>query len=425
VSIKQGKYKFAVIAGTLIWALPCPALANSELKTLCSTPAKPGQEQGMKAENCKAAQDAQKGADTNSALYKVWGGVAAVCTTTCAQSLGGAAPNATLCTGSSLAGAGTEAAYTKNFMSAVGPAAATGQSYVTSQQAANNGAQQGAQNQRDLSPCFSAATATQSAMTKYSSMKSNEKTVASSIQSVKDAKSTTDTPSIDSGGQKPELSAAEAGDSSGGDGSQSGNSFSGTSPEEACSRAKSTRSTSDTIQCAALSDPTLPRFVAQPQFQNEFKKSTGMNFADFVASDDSPAKPITAAAGNTSGAGSAAKLASLLERGDNAGHGPASPEYELASTYSGGGSGNGGGSGSEDAALGEMLAGLMAQLNPEAAEDAKRVEGVKAVIFANKSRSPASVAEDKALNIFDRVTYRYYFIGQRILAEGSAGGGKL
>jgi hypothetical protein len=60
-----------------------------------------------------------------------------------------------------------------------------------------------------------------------------------------------------------------------------------------------------------------------------------------------------------------------------------------------------------------MMAGLMGQLMPKTGE--KPSSGIGAVIFANQRRGPASVAEDKTLNIFDRVTYRYYFVSKKMM----------
>ena len=66
------------------------------------------------------------------------------------------------------------------------------------------------------------------------------------------------------------------------------------------------------------------------------------------------------------------------------------------------------------AVVGQMMAGLMDQMNPNKKKDEKTT-GVSAVIFANQTRSPAAVVEDKTLSIFDRVTYRYYYVGRRIV----------
>jgi hypothetical protein len=43
--------------------------------------------------------------------------------------------------------------------------------------------------------------------------------------------------------------------------------------------------------------------------------------------------------------------------------------------------------------------------------------GVSAVILANQNRAPAAVTEDRTLSIFDRVTYRYYFVVRQSRVE--------
>jgi hypothetical protein len=66
-----------------------------------------------------------------------------------------------------------------------------------------------------------------------------------------------------------------------------------------------------------------------------------------------------------------------------------------------------------------MMAGLQNLLNPNKEED-KSQAGLKAVIFANQRRSPASLSEDSSLSIFDRITYRYHYVGRRIFSETGA-----
>jgi hypothetical protein len=86
--------------------------------------------------------------------------------------------------------------------------------------------------------------------------------------------------------------------------------------------------------------------------------------------------------------------------------------------YSSGGGGGGRAPSSDDADLNGMMAAMMQQFAPKTGEEQDPNNGINMVIFANKSQPAAAVAENPSLSIFDRITYRYYFVGQKILTEG-------
>ncbi len=88
---------------------------------------------------------------------------------------------------------------------------------------------------------------------------------------------------------------------------------------------------------------------------------------------------------------------------------------ESAAMYAGGGGGGGGSAEEAGPDMAAMMQGMMDQLNPNAKKKDAPTTGVNAVIFANQNRTPAAVAEDRKLSIFDRVTYRYYYVGRRIV----------
>ena len=170
------------------------------------------------------------------------------------------------------------------------------------------------------------------------------------------------------------------------------------------------------MQCAVASDPSLPGFVKDPKFPKEFKKDTGQDLANFLTKNDSPTALMGSAMSNGFNPTQAGKLANALsEMERNVG---ASGTEVPSAIYASGGGGAGNGGGGEDpmAGMQDMMAGLMDQLNPNKKKEEQK-SGVSAVIFANQTRSPASVAEDKKLSIFDRVTYRYYFVGKRIVTD--------
>ncbi len=71
--------------------------------------------------------------------------------------------------------------------------------------------------------------------------------------------------------------------------------------------------------------------------------------------------------------------------------------------------------------LAAMMQGMFGQIMGQGGAGGEKAQsGVMSVHFAmqKKGRAPASVAEERGLNIFDRVTYRYYFVGHRMMAGG-------
>lgn len=382
----------------------------------------------QKLQYCQAAKSAQDGANADSATYKVWGAVAVVCTHACTATMSGLPTNEYLCTGASVSGGATDAAVSKNFSNALtglgGASAGLAANQANRANQANQADQasqpnaaatQGAEpakKKADIGACVSAAAAAQQSVAKYKSMQNNNDTVNSnlasinSIQSPTQAGATADT-SAPQQGSGAGGSSASGGDTGGG-GLAAGGGASSSGP---CAQPSSP---GVTMQCAIASDRNLPAFVGNPNFAKEFQKDAGLPLNDFLSKDGSPAPMM--AAGMTHGLNPAqsAKLdAALSDLAQNTDAAPS--ELVAQGMYSSGGGGGGGGEGEDPAAqMGAMVQDLMDKMNPNKKKE-EQTTGVSAVIFANQTRSPAAVAEDRKLSIFDRITYRYYFVGRRIV----------
>ena len=81
----------------------------------------------------------------------------------------------------------------------------------------------------------------------------------------------------------------------------------------------------------------------------------------------------------------------------------------------GSGGGGGGDSGSSDAGpdFNGMMAGLMAQLVPQ--DEQVPPPGFSAADVAQMRRPQTQVSEDRTLSIFARISYRYFYVGKRVL----------
>ena len=268
---------------------------------------------------------------------------------------------------------------------------------------------------RDLGACLAAGTAATQSVAKYKSMQSNNDVVQSNLSSIHSITSPTQEGAT-ADGFVPQHggdlnSAAATGGDTGGSGLAGGGGATGSNP---CG---SPSSANAVMQCAIASSRNLPGFVGNANFPSEFQKDAGIPLSDFLSHNAAAAPMMAAGMSRGLPPDQGAKVDAALN--DLAQNTEAAPSDYVASTYVGGGGGGGSDTGDDSAAqMGAMMQGLMDKLNPGNKKDDTGT-GVSAVIFANQNRSPAAVAEDRKLSIFDRVTYRYYFVGRRIvLGEG-------
>lgn len=370
----------------------------------------------QKRSYCKAAKEAKNAAGTHRTLMGVWGGVAAVCTVACLNpgALYGAHLPA-VCMGSSAAVSVTDAVMTKNYVSAIsglaGPAA--GLLLNGTDKAATQAAPKAIN--LNLGACLSAATATFSAFMKYRSAQSEDSSYQQNLTSARDVESSAATvsgslsaSSSSGGGVKSSSATTQAATPPSVISSSSGGSSS-VSSSSGCSSAQSggASGSAAAVQCAAALDPTLPSAVRSAQFQNDFRTvSGGMELGDFVAQQarsDSPSGAMVSAMSGALDAATQSRLGVLMSSYQSRvlQGGVSGTEYAQ---------GGGGGGGTQSPALSpeELMQGILKQLKPTQKEEDRMDPQVKAVIFAaNRTRNPASLAEDSSLNLFARVTYRY------------------
>jgi hypothetical protein len=391
--------------------------------------------QGQISQYCDSAQSSTQGTDVDSALYKVWGGVATICTAACVSS-SPPGTSATACKYSDRAGAGTDALATKNYASAL-TGIATGQ--VTSQaskamgggqQSANNGSngtqgqnsqngQTGQKPQSRMTSCMNAATSTMQAVSKYKSAKSSSQAAAANTTAANQLASK-DTATGNDPNEKASGATAGGLGSEPGRGLAEGQSGATASSASICATASATGSAAATIQCAVANDPTLPSYVATPQFLNDFKKASGTDFSNFGS--DPEQDPTTAigqaASGGLDGNTATQVAVAMRSLGSNS---PQAPSEVAAYTPSGGGAPAAAAPSSDDGDMVKVAQALMEQMQAgqKGDQQAAAPSGIQAVAVANQTRSPASVLEDKTLSIFDRVTYRYLYTTKVLGMENS------
>jgi hypothetical protein len=378
----------------------------------------------QKLNYCQAAQGASSAAGADSAMWKVWAGVGTVCTYACVASFTGLPTSEYICMGVTLAGGLADAFATKNFVSALTAIGGVGAGYIANQ-TINKASDSAGPNappkaQKDIGACLNAGIAAVQVYAKHSAMKNDEDSVRANLDS---AKKLTDSAAAAVNGtfnaQNQAATATGTGNANGGGTTThlasdiSGNSnFNASS---ACAQARNTSNPAVIMSCAVASDRNLPGFVSSPKFAKEIQKDSGTSLADFLGKGGTPTSLMGQAMSNGMSPNQAGKLAAALSQlennvGNYEGSGPA---------YAGGG-GGAARPGEGDESMTQMMSTLMDQLHPGGKPGEEKKVGVSAVAFANQTRSPASVVNDKTLNIFDRVTYRYYYVGRRLVL-GEAG----
>lgn len=397
---------------------PTPGAANADIVQ-------------QKLQYCQAAKSASDGADADSALWKVWAAVGVVCTYACVASFVGGPTSQYLCMGVSLAGGVTDAIVTKNFtsaMMAVGGVAAgfaVNSAVNGGKEVAKEGVKEAPKKQdKDIGACLNAAMAALQAFMKYKSMQDSESTEQTNLASAKGLQAPTGT-TADGAASYQAATGGGVGTSgtSGNGGVANGNiagssTLVGNTSNSSCAGLRSGSSSGSAIvQCATASDTTLPGFVNGSKFPEEFQKDSGKSLASFLAGNGPPGPQMTGASTNGMSASQSATIASAI---DGVAQSVGNSEYAAVYAGSGGGGGGAGEDGGSDMAA--LAQSLMDQMNPNGKKKEAASTGVSAVIFANRSRTPTAVTEDRKLSIFDRVSYRYYYVGRRILfGEGNEG----
>lgn len=396
-------------------------------------------DKSQKLEYCKAAEAARKGAKINKVLSATWIGVAGICATACATTWA-AGTLQPLCTISNLSATGVDAITTANFTGALMslmPQIMTGglsasslkfgslekrafevgnkafkEAHVAAKQEGLKGeaafnkadkigteAEQKEINSGRKSACISAATAGIAALTKSKSASSMSKTAKENIASAARV--------AQAGGTTVAMNQALINPGSGdgyatNDPTQLGSSGSGGTSGGGSykSECESLESTSAAIECALASDPSLPSMVRSPEFQKQFEANSGFPFSDLLKNEGSAGGALAQAMGGGLPASDAGKLTAAIQAAELAVYGG-----DTGSAYAGGG----GAAQPEGDPMLDAMQGMLANLQGQLGEGETPAggTGVDAVTLANERRPASIIAEDRSLNLFDRVSYRY------------------
>lgn len=305
------------------------AQAASEYDRVCNAAAMKDAA-SERASYCDAAKIAKRANGDESKLWKVWTGVAVVCTASCVASFFGPVTGS-VCTVSNVAGTVADAALTKQFSSAI---MALGQYTLThsASSAVASTAAKGASH-RNLSACMSAASAGMQAMSKNKAANSSKDSMLSSLALAGKLESGTvpsdlthtphlpSTPGRRTGADRPLAGGGGVG-SSPVIGEETKPSDNNGSEEMVCNTGSSSAtpgSAGGLASCAIALDSNLPEFIKQPEFDAEFEKATGTPFKDFLAQSPGDANNTLASLMSGSMAdGAAQKLSEVIQQLDHA-----------------------------------------------------------------------------------------------------------
>lgn len=410
------KPKLAALAATIAWVqlLASPAALAAE-----------GQQQSYN-DAAKASDDASK-SNTSSAV--VYGAAAAVCAYSCAMSWSMGSQEG-FCTEASLGAGVADALITQNLagaMMSLGSFAMMsnmgkqGVNDVARVKIGNLGAKKGvngAENDGVSMSCVSTVMNGGQAIMKGMAASDAKDTAAKNRQYAKDvapkADNTPYTPNGTAGGTASGQAGSTSSGSSGGATTTAGLESTGSG---ACARTGGDFAAS--VSCAAASGMQIPGGVMDPRFGAALKNATGLDPNEFAkkVERDGASKAIGDAIASSFGGGSevtarSGQIMAALER---------SVGYsEPGSVYAGGGGGKPAG-GAPDDEFGKMMAGIMDQFGPKKPGEDKP-KGVSELAFGKQGgdRYPASVAEDRRVSLFDRVTARYSRVTLRVLTQAQA-----
>jgi hypothetical protein len=373
---------------------------------------------------CLAAKGELEGAKNENIVWKIYAGVSGVCATACAVSATGyglMAGQEYVCTGAAVAGAASEAIITKEYTQALTALAMTASPVLlntmssSTTKAAEGAAQTGKGAAKtgkgavktDVASCISAATSALTSFQRYKAGRDQTKSAVKNIQSAKDHQSET-TQEVTETNNSELSNSSRTGQSTSGQAREGEGLAQDKDTPEVCKTAHKTQIYSDRIACAAATDSELPSFVNSQRFGEELGKNSGQDPNSFMDNFDSPKDAIMGSMLASMKPNQIAELSPLLDKMAE------EAEPNNSSIYHGGGGGGFSGGGED----GEMAAvmGMLSQLMPKNPQGQDQHKGITAVISANKRNGPSTIAEDRSLSIFDRVSYRYFFVGRRILS---------
>ncbi len=365
----------------------------------------------QKLQHCQAAESAKRAKSAASVTSKVWMATAGVCTAECFTTLG--LGGGGFCTMSTIATTGVDMAVTREFTQALTSIAglAMNPGFKFGGQAAAN-----AGKKFNGGACIAAATAGVQAAMKMKSARDSQKVFDQEIASIRQLLGTTARSDFAAVPRGPGALGNPYGTATAGGGGARRPLGNGVAERgDPCSAAEG-GDTGAALQCAAKTDPSIPtEMIAKPGFLNAFESTSGLGFGDLLTNENATAgQQLTAAMAGGMGSQGVATLAAAVKKvetavGDD-------PGAMMASA--GGGGGGAAGGASEDDALAQAMANLLKGVNGEKEEQ----PGVNetAIERANRTRSPASIAEDPSLSLFERVTFRYTSVSRQLFAPPPA-----
>ncbi len=395
---------FCALAFVLFAASPAKALS---LEEICTDSLSHPEKTPTKFSYCKSAQDAQVTADAESKLWKVWAGVATVCAGACASSITGVGTQTWVCQGANGLAGVIEGGVKKDLAAAMGGlgAAAGGVVLNKALDSGKKDPEKSPEKSKDWAACAGAAFAAGQSFSKHKTMNDSEASVAANLDSASKLK---DTQNL---GFEKSANGLNLGQGAG-TGSIAGGilAVTGSSPQALGAPLVSSGSlkSQGVIAGALAADRKLPPWVSDPKFAQEFQKVAKTELSDFMEKAKDPSSALTSALGGSFSSASVSTVASALKELD------AAPGEDASGRYAG--SGGGAGSGEKatvatDSSLSEMLSGFF---GPKAGQMGKKQSGASEIVFADKTRSPASIFEDRKLSLFDRVRFRYSRVSDRL-----------
>ena len=179
------------------------------------------------------------------------------------------------------------------------------------------------------------------------------------------------------------------------------------------------QSFSQAMSMATATDRSIPPGMASKPFSDAVTQVTGQGLGQFLAnSKNDPVGSATAAASAGLGLSptDSSTLSSIIS--DFSGKvAQAAPVGNVAqASYSGGGGGGAAGSGGDqDDPFNQMMANMMAQLNPQgqSQDGAQNTGGANVLVFAANKPENAGIHLDKTQNLFEKVSIRYLRIERR------------
>lgn len=381
----------------------------------------------MTQQYCDAGKSADAGAKADQASSAVWGGVAAVCGGSCFTPVVGQ----TVCQASYFGGIAAQGALTRNFGQALqeiaNPGTIAAGAGLLKSQATKAEAPADKSSSKSKAACGIAAQAGLKSLQLQKTAKEkkniHDKSIAQAEETGKEVPVGIPVGLPEDSGTLPGGSPSA---DSAGIGQSGGNPTSKPKSKTAAAIAKNCGTLGDSpaasliIQCARAADPSLPPMIASPEFERELAKQTGESLTDlYKGLQKNPKNALLGAMGHGLDPGKSRSLDQLVAAVDKVTDAPSAETAGSESAASGSGPGKGAASGNSDMPnIDELLSKILA--DGDGTGDAESDQsGMRAVIQANSSRQPASIAENNKLSIFDRVTFRYQRVSRRLGAKGT------